>query len=396
MPHAERITVTPPTATPAEGVATDFAPIPEPMPSQYFTEDKVNQTYTPSGCMLLDCALGGGWADGLTINIVGDHSSGKTLLGIEACTNFLLCHPHGHVWYEDAEAAFNQQYAAMLGMPVGRVIFGMQPEPGVRPTIEELESQITAAVNTCLDADKATAWKRGSCKHANVVDDKCAQSAGRIQPQPQPGFMVVDSLDAVTATAELERDFADTKTYGAEKARKLSELFRRQAFPMASANLTLCVISQTRDNIGVMFGAKYTRTGGRALNYYASQIVYLSERKKIKRTIQNIERVTGVEIKARVTKSKVGLPFRECLFPIHFGYGIDDLTANLTFLNQIGQGDQFIVGDLTDFVKKVRSTFSPEEYTSLCNEVAGATKQRWNEIERKFLPTRSKYQQGTA
>ena len=41
-----------------------------------------------SGAVLLDLVLGHGWPIGRIINIVGDRSSGKTLLAIEACANF--------------------------------------------------------------------------------------------------------------------------------------------------------------------------------------------------------------------------------------------------------------------------------------------------------------------
>lgn len=38
-----------------------------------------------TGCVLLDSALGGGWPYGRMVNVVGDKSTGKTLLAIEAC-----------------------------------------------------------------------------------------------------------------------------------------------------------------------------------------------------------------------------------------------------------------------------------------------------------------------
>ena len=40
-----------------------------------------------SGCTILDAALGGGWACGRVANILGESSTGKTLLGIEAAAS---------------------------------------------------------------------------------------------------------------------------------------------------------------------------------------------------------------------------------------------------------------------------------------------------------------------
>ena len=90
-------------------------------PVDYFLDPKV-ETFS-SGCAILDMALGGGWAERRMINIVGDKSTGKTLLAIEACTQFLLKYPHGDIVYCEVEAAFDKGYAAALGMPVDRVRF---------------------------------------------------------------------------------------------------------------------------------------------------------------------------------------------------------------------------------------------------------------------------------
>jgi RecA/RadA recombinase len=46
-------------------------------------------TFISSGSRLLDLVLGGGWAGGRVINIIGGESAGKTLLAVEACANFL-------------------------------------------------------------------------------------------------------------------------------------------------------------------------------------------------------------------------------------------------------------------------------------------------------------------
>src|SRR5206468_8961680 len=107
--------------------------------------------------------------------------------------------------------------------------------------------------------------------------------------------------------AEQKREI-DDGSYGANKAKKMGELFRRLVADLEEANVLLIVVSQLRDKIGVMFGEKQTRTGGRALDFYASHIVWLAEIGKIKKTIQKVERVIGVNVRARVKKNKVGLP----------------------------------------------------------------------------------------
>ena len=57
----------------------------------YFSSPKTDIQFIPSGCKILDLALGGGgWARRRIANIIGNFSSGKSLLVIEASTNFVL------------------------------------------------------------------------------------------------------------------------------------------------------------------------------------------------------------------------------------------------------------------------------------------------------------------
>src|SRR5262245_49730127 len=136
--------------------------------------------FIPTGCQTLDLALGGGWAKNRIANIVGDKSSGKTLLCIEACANFAIKYPKGRIFYRESEAAFDQDYAKALGMPVARVSFGDDPLETVEDLFDEL-SDILRNKNDCL--------------------------------------YICDSLDALSDRAELDRGIADG-SYGAQKAKK--------------------------------------------------------------------------------------------------------------------------------------------------------------------------------
>ena len=147
----------------------------------------------------------------------------------------------------------------------------------------------------------------------------------------QPCLYILDSLDALSDAAEMERDM-EKGSYGGEKAKKLSQLFRRLIRDMGNSNCTLIIISQIRDKMNVMFGETKTRSGGRALDFYASQIVWLAEVFKVKVSVRGMDRIIGIEVRAKVKKNKVGVPYREADFIIRFGYGIDDETSLANFL----------------------------------------------------------------
>lgn len=332
----------------------------------YFTNvQKEGIDFFSSGCTLLDCVLGGGWPLGRISNIVGDKSSGKTLMAIEACMNFIQAFPDGKIYYQESEAAFDQDYAAALGMPIQAIEFIERTDNSVEHFFEQLE-RVTAV---------HTATK-------------------------MPGLYILDSLDALTDRAEIERDI-NAGTYAMGKQKKMSEMFRRKAGELETTNIHLMIISQIRDKIGVTFGATKTRSGGKALDFYASQVIWLSEKKKHKRTIQKIERITGIEVKASCKKNKVGLPYRDCDYPIYFGYGIDDIIANLAFLAKT----EFwgLLTELTDsnaksadtktinaLARKIKSMPKHERSDSraLINESVVVA---WQEIEERFMPETSKY-----
>jgi hypothetical protein len=59
----------------------------------YFTEPKEHLDFIPTGSKLLDLSYGGGWAEHRLANVIGDKSTGKTLLMIEAAANFIIKYP---------------------------------------------------------------------------------------------------------------------------------------------------------------------------------------------------------------------------------------------------------------------------------------------------------------
>ena len=321
--------------------------------TNYFAAPNKGYQFVASGSKLLDLCLGGGWPIGRVSNIVGDKSTGKTLLAIEAAANFARQFPKGKIYYREAEAAFDPQYAQALGMPVDRVDFGEDPIE----TIEDLFEDLSAIV---------------------------AKSK-------QPVLYIIDSLDALTDRAELNRGF-DEGSYGANKAKQLSKLFRMLVRKIRTKQILVMVISQVRDKMGVTFGRKVTRTGGHALDFYASQTLYLANIGRIARTVKGQKRVTAVRVRAMVDKNKVGLPFRGCDFAIRFGYGIDDVEACLFFLrganglDDIGLGKGKITSYLAWYDKQ-----PAQQRVNELRDIHNAVAKYWREIEESILPTSPKY-----
>jgi len=329
--------------------------------SSYFANvaEKDGLQFVSSGCAGFDAALGGGWVLGRVANIVGDKAAGKTLLAIEACANFHRDYPKGRIRYAEAESAFDAKYAEALGMPVEVVDFA------------EGENQISTVEDFYKD---------------------CLAFLDKLKGKP--GLYILDSLDALSDDAEAGREITEG-SFGANKAKKMGELFRRLVQRIEEEQCLLIVVSQLRDKIGVTFGEKQTRSGGRALDFYASHIVWLTELGKISREMAKVKRVIGVNVRVRVKKNKVGLPFREFEYPILFGYGIDDLTANVEWLIEVGRDARIkevgmSVAGYAVRIRNLRDKGGPE-VREVREKLTKIVQEEWRSIETGFLPKSSKY-----
>ena len=324
----------------------------------YFLSPPSSYTFVHSGARTLDRVLGGGWPLSRVSNIVGDKSTGKTLLAIEAMTNFSHIMPKNvKAHYAETEAAFDESYAEALGMPLDRI---------TRP-----HDQLETVEDFYYDLREYIA--------------KCKKTKG--------GLYILDSLDALSDDAEMEREI-DKSSYGAGKARKMSELFRRINRQVEESNCHLMIISQTRAKIGVSFGATYTRTGGKSLDFYASQILYLAHKGEIHQTRGGVKRAVGVNIRVKCTKNKIGVPFRSCDFPILFGYGVEDICASIEWLteNKKTSLTTYSKEQLKKFHRAaLRSELGYDEAKELRGLLDRSVNQAWAEIEGSFIPKRGKY-----
>ena len=314
-----------------------------------------NAKFVSSGSFLFDKVLGGGWGRGRVCNLVGDKSSGKTLLAIEACANVALAGGLSRSRYGEAESAFDEDYAASIGMPAG-----LERPPSALETVEDFQEDLQAYL------------------------------AERMKDKGAPGIYVLDSLDALSDRDEMVREL-DKGSYGAAKAKNMSKLFRMCTSEISEADVMLMVISQIRDKLNVTFGETKTRSGGRALDFYASQIVWLAEVGKIKRTVKTVERVIGAKVLAKNKKNKLGMPFREAELTVIFNYGVDDQISMLNWMTKNSVGTPEKRKALTGDLMGARSARDKAAMRQIDTTLRGLVGTRWDEIEEALKPVMSKY-----
>lgn len=267
----------------------------------------------PTGCCLLNLALSdsieGGYGCGRLVNMIGDSSSGKSMLALTG-----LAEVAADPSLEDLVLLYDGCEAPDFDIPH---LFGNR------------------LYQRMQDAWKLTADVCGL--HSYYPPETIQQYYSRMLQLYDAGHEVIsilDSFDAISTTEELSRAEQMTKgkesgSYKMEKARWASEVLRVLCGRIKDTRSATTIISQTRDNIEPIGFQKKTRAGGKALEFYACHIFWLAKALSLKS--KNKLKI-GANVIAKTTKNKLTGKWRDARFPIYYQIGVDDVGAAVDFL----------------------------------------------------------------
>jgi len=275
-------------------------------------QGEVPQLYIPTGSMLLNLccsdSIWGGYGTGKMVNLIGDSSSGKTLLALTMLAEMAYSKEFSEyrLIYDDVECALEFDVEMLFGKKLAR---RLEPPPG-------------------STEDKP---------YSDTIQDFQYHMEQALRSR-KPFVYVLDSFDALTSVEERERTekyleaYRKGKdpggSYRVEKPKVASEILRQVVGGLRDTRSLLLIISQTRDNLDALSFQRKTRSGGNALRFYAAHEIWLAVAGKIKRK----DRVVGVRVKAKVTKNKLTGKLRECEFNIYYDYGVDAVGECVDFL----------------------------------------------------------------
>lgn len=229
-----------------------------------------------TGSIGLDLALNGGWGVNHWHEIVGEYSSGKTMLVLKTIAYNQAIDPEWTAVWIDAEG-FVPEYAIMCGCDLDRMLI-------VDTNIAE------EAYDAALEA---TDSRNTDC-------------------------VVIDSLPALVPSGESEGDM-DTVLPGL-MARKTNQFFRKngktikRSLVVEERPILGIIINQYRMKIGIQFGDPRTTPGGQGKDYG------FHSRTEVRRAdwiTQDKERV-GQTVACRIIKNKLGPAQRKAEFDFYF------------------------------------------------------------------------------
>jgi len=277
-----------------------------------------------TGSSLLNLALNddpmGGLLRGKYYLLVGDSAAGKTMLSITCL----------------AEAAMNRRFRDY------RLIYD-NIEDGCLIDLRRLfNDKVAQRIEPPRSTDDGEPIYSSTIEEFYYAVDDLVKSG-------TPFIYILDSADALTSEASEDKFVQHKKayrsgktapgSYGDGKARINSERLRKVVSGIRQSGSILIILSQTRDNLG--FGwEKRTRSGGRALRFYATAEVWMSIVKPIRKTVAGKEREVGVRVCIEVKKNRISGKRSEVEVDIYPSYGIDDLGSVVDFLVEEGYWKQ--------------------------------------------------------
>ena len=238
--------------------------------------------------------------------------------------------------------------------------------------------------------------------HSRTVQDFYDNLKARIA-LGKPFIYLLDSMDGLDDEQEAKKSEKQRRAretgkqaagdFGASKAKTNSKELRRCVIGLRKTGSILIIISQLRDNLGFTMGAeKRSRSGGRALKFFARLEVWLNALRQLRKTVRGKQRHVGVLCRAVVKKNHFTGQKGEVEIPIYTDYGVDDLGSCVDFLVDEKEwkkkGKTKIVAKGLNFIGTREALIAHIEAKGLEDKLRAIVERVWLEILEATKPKR--------
>lgn len=314
-----------------------------------------------------------GFTKGRYYFLVGDSSSGKSFLSMTCL----------------AEASINPAFDNYR-------FIGDNPEDGL------LMDKIRFFGKAVEDRLEPPAGTKDNPKHSSTVEE-FYYHVDDATAEGKPFIYILDSMDCLTTEDDQDKfkeqkkahnkDKSVSGSYGTAKAKANSRNLSQIIPALRKSGSILIIISQTRDNIG--FGAQFnpkTRSGGKALRFYATLEIWSSVKEHIKKVVKGKQRDIGIVSQLRIKKNRQ--TGREPVVDVNIlhSVGIDDLGSMVGYLVEEKHWTQVKGGHInaTELEVNLREEdlIKHIEENNLEKKLKQVVSQVWREIEEGCKVTR--------
>jgi RecA/RadA recombinase len=341
----------------------------------------LRQNLLSTGSTLLNLACSenpyGGFLKGKYYFLVGDSASGKTFLSM---TCFAEATQNKH--FKDYRFIYDNVEDGML-MNVEH-LFNEQVADRIEPP--GMTKDGTAIFSSTLEefyfnVDDAIATGTPFIYILDSMDSLDTEADDKKFDQQKKAYRKAQARAAGEADTEKVEKVAGS--YALSKAKGNSASLRKVLKGLRDSDSILIILSQTRDNIGAMYGGK-TRSGGHALRFYATTEIWSSIGEHLKKVVRGKSREIGVRVELRVKKNRQTGKLFTVSTDIYPSYGIDDIGSCIDYLVEEGWWTiqkQSIVAKELNFTATRDKLIHLIETNGLVDELKTIVEKCWVEID---------------
>lgn len=259
--------------------------------------------YTGTGSLTLDLAIGkdkGVPKEGKITHIVGQPSASKTTLSLHVIANEQAKNKDIECAFLDIEGTLMLDYAESLGCDLSRL------------WLVDVKALLKKKKPEDIQGISGEEW-------LDILCDLI--SSNRF------GIIVLDSIAELCPMMELQA--GQTQGSIAGIGRMMSKSLRAITARLLPTNTGLVMLNQYRMSPG-KYGNPYIEAAGEAMRYYTALKIELSAA-----PAKDEGEIVGLDVKAKVTKSKIGNPFGEGNYYVLFGKGIQRVNEILILAEEL-------------------------------------------------------------